>query len=87
MGRGYGYPTEGADRAVELMLGEEGIQLDDVYTGKALAALIAETADPVFRKRRVLFWNTFNSQPLGDLLPEGYDYRRLPRAFHRTFEA
>lgn len=40
-GGAYGLETPEAREAVELMAGEEGIQLETTYTGKALAALIA----------------------------------------------
>ena len=71
---------------MRLMSEQEGIQLDEVYTGKTLSALIDAAQHPIFRERRVLFWNTFNSLPLSDLLPDGYDHRRLPRGFHYLFE-
>ena len=87
LGRGYAHPTSEGLRAVGTMAEQEGIGLDDVYTGKTLAALIAAAEDPEFRKRRVLFWNTFNSLPVSDLLPGGYDHQRLPRSFHRMFES
>ena len=86
LGRGYGCPTSECQQAVRAMLDQEEIQLDEVYTGKTLAALIDAAADPTFRERRILFWNTFNSLPVSDLLPQGYDYRCLPQRFHRIFE-
>ena len=86
LGKGYAYPTPGGQQAVRLMFDQEVIQLDEVYTGKTLAALIDAAKDPVFRERRILFWNTFNSLPLDGLLPHRYDYQRLPRRFHRSFE-
>lgn len=87
LGRGYAHPTSEGLRAVATMAEQEGIRLDDVYTGKTLAALMAAAEDPLFRRRRVLFWNTFNSLSVSDLLPDGYDHRRLPKAFHRMFGA
>ncbi len=41
LGEGYGLPTEGMVSAVELVARTEGILLDPVYTGKAMAGLIA----------------------------------------------
>ena len=86
LGRGYGLPTPEAERAVRLMDEREGITLDQVYTGKTLAALVDAARDPAFGGRRVLFWNTYNSLPLGGLLPQGYDYRVLPPRFHSIFQ-
>ena len=40
VGEGYGIPTEGMREAVELCSRLEGILLDPVYTGKAMAGLI-----------------------------------------------
>ena len=86
LGQGYAYPSREGHEAVRLMQEAEGIQLDEVYTAKTLAALIDASADPAFKERRVLFGNTFNSLPIEDLLPKGYDYHCLPESFHRIFE-
>ena len=40
VGQGYGLPTEGMVEAVKLLAQHEGILLDPVYTGKAMAGLI-----------------------------------------------
>jgi len=40
IGQGYGLPTEGMVEAVRLMAEQEGILLDPVYSGKAMAGLI-----------------------------------------------
>jgi len=58
-GDGYGAVTDGALEAIERVAGLEGIVLDPVYTGKAMAGLIAAV-----RERRlggadtVVFWHT-----------------------------
>ncbi len=41
LGEGYGLPTDGMVSAVELVARTEGILLDPVYTGKAMAGLIS----------------------------------------------
>ncbi len=41
LGEGYGLPTSGMVSAVELVARTEGILLDPVYTGKAMAGMIA----------------------------------------------
>ncbi|MFQ5858603.1 MAG: 1-aminocyclopropane-1-carboxylate deaminase/D-cysteine desulfhydrase [Anaerolineae bacterium] len=85
LGRGYAYPTPEAKQAVELMAECEGIDLELVYTGKTLAALIDAVGRPEFQSRRILFWNTYNSMPVPGLSPDEVDHRRLPPAFHRFF--
>ena len=40
VGAGYGIPTEGMGEAVRMMAQEEGILLDPVYSGKAMAGMI-----------------------------------------------
>jgi 1-aminocyclopropane-1-carboxylate deaminase/D-cysteine desulfhydrase-like pyridoxal-dependent ACC family enzyme len=40
VGQGYGIPTEEGLEAISLMARNEGILIDPVYTGKALAGLI-----------------------------------------------
>jgi L-cysteate sulfo-lyase len=40
VGAGYGIPTEGMGKAVAMLAQEEGILLDPVYSGKAMAGLI-----------------------------------------------
>lgn len=72
-GAGYGVPTKAATAAVEIAHAEAGIYLDDTYTGKTMAAILAAG----FRGKRVLFVNTLNSRPVSEListteLPKGY---------------
>jgi L-cysteate sulfo-lyase len=40
VGEGYGIPTEGMGEAVRMLAREEGILLDPVYSGKAMAGMI-----------------------------------------------
>jgi D-cysteine desulfhydrase len=55
MGAGYGHATPEGERAQALAAQAEGLALDPVYTGKALAAILATPRDGP-----VLFWNTNN---------------------------
>ncbi|WP_437574269.1 pyridoxal-phosphate dependent enzyme [Sorangium sp. So ce887] len=77
LGRGYGSPTPASLAACEA-LAAEGISLEPVYTGKAMAALMADA-----RGRRlgpVLFWQTARREPL----PRPSDFcERLPSALSR----
>jgi D-cysteine desulfhydrase family pyridoxal phosphate-dependent enzyme len=44
-GDGYGVPTAAADDAIRRLARTEGLLLDPVYTGKAMAALLAQHGD------------------------------------------
>ncbi len=79
VGPGYAVTTPAAVAACEA-LAAEGIALEHVYTGKAMAALF----DRARGKGPVVFWNTFRRGPL----PHADDWRkRLPRDLARRLEA
>ena len=59
LGSGYAVPTEGAQEAIQLAARTEAIFLDPVYTGKAMAGLIAYVRQQrLTSKQNVLFWHT-----------------------------
>lgn len=84
-GRGYASFTKEAINAIERIEKSEGIKLDGTYTGKALAALIADGEKQCLKDKVVLFWHTCNSKDLSNVVST-VDYRQLPRSFHRYFE-
>jgi len=55
LGKGYGYATKPAIRAVEVFH-ENALELETVYTGKAAAAMLRDL--PLSKGGPVLFWNT-----------------------------
>lgn len=55
LGKGYGYPTPAAMKAVEIFR-QNGIGIETVYTGKAAAAMLHDLKNGL--KGNVLFWNT-----------------------------
>ena len=58
-GDGYAVPTEASREAIALTARTEAIFLDPVYTGKAMAGLIAYVRQEKFTaKQTVLFWHT-----------------------------
>jgi L-cysteate sulfo-lyase len=58
-GDGYAIPTAASREAIELTARTEAIFLDPVYTGKAMAGLIAYVRQQKFTsKQTVLFWHT-----------------------------
>ncbi len=84
-GQAYALFTEAGTEALKRMEASEGIKLEGTYTGKALAALIADAEKGTLRERTVLFWHTYNARSLSDAV-DGVDYRQLPRCFHTYFE-
>ncbi len=65
VGEGYSIPTETMVEAVELLAKTEGILLDPVYTGKAMAGLIGLTRKGQLKKgENVLFIHTGGSPAL-----------------------
>ncbi len=83
-GEGYGRSTPAADRAVRLAARQADLGLETTYTGKALAALIAdiEAGSPGLP----MFWNTYNSQPLDVDEDAPPDFDIVPPAFERYFD-
>ena len=65
VGPGYSLPTEAMGEAVRLLARTEAILADPVYTGKALAGLIAMVREGTLRAdQRVLFVHTGGSPAL-----------------------
>ena len=59
IGAGYGQPTPEMVEAINLVAGSEGVLLDPVYTGKAMAGLIGLVRRGVFNKTdNVVFLHT-----------------------------
>ena len=59
VGGGYGVPTDGMYEALELVARTEGIVLDPVYSGKAMAGLIDLVRRGHFaRERNIVFLHT-----------------------------
>lgn len=59
VGPGYGQPTPAMIEAVELLARTEGILLDPVYTGKAMAGLLALIrSGAIAPDETVVFWHT-----------------------------
>ena len=59
-GEGYGVATAKGDKAIELFA-QQGIQLEQTYTGKAAAAFLDQLEQ---HQGPVLFWNTYNSRDM-----------------------
>ena len=64
-GEGYGLPTEGMKKALHLFAQREGLLLDPVYTGKAMAGLLELISrQSIPPESKVLFIHTGGSQAL-----------------------
>jgi D-cysteine desulfhydrase len=61
LGAGYGHRTAEADRALELARAE-GLELEPVYTGKAMAALLELRERGELGDGPVLYWHTHNAR-------------------------
>lgn len=55
---GYGRMSDAVTQAISLTAKHEGLFLDPVYTGKAMAGLIALRTDDDLAGKTVLFWHT-----------------------------
>lgn len=78
VGEGYSLPTMGMVEAVRLLAASEGILLDPVYTGKAMAGLIDLVRQGFFtRGQKVLFVHTGGSPAL-------YAYTNVLRSHHAS---
>lgn len=77
-GDGYARSTPRADEAILLAQSELKLTLEPTYTGKAMAALLADWQELEQRNIRPVFWNTYH--PLPDV---GATEAVLPDAFSR----
>lgn len=84
-GKAYAFYTEEGMRAVRLLRETEDLAIEGTYTGKTLAALLADADSRKLRGKTVLFWNTYNARDFSADIA-GMDYHTLPPAFHRYFE-
>jgi D-cysteine desulfhydrase/L-cysteate sulfo-lyase len=64
LGDGYGVPSGSTLEAIELCATTEGLLLDPVYTGKAMAALIDDVRRGRVGSDPILFWHTGGSPGL-----------------------
>ncbi len=85
-GDGYAQSNSDTEHAIGFAADEMGLSLDATYTGKAMAALLHDLADPKFASRPVLFWNTYNSRPLPVDSARPGTTRDLPDEFLRYFD-
>ncbi|MGI9289990.1 MAG: 1-aminocyclopropane-1-carboxylate deaminase/D-cysteine desulfhydrase [Gammaproteobacteria bacterium] len=85
LGGGYAISTEAAETAAELLRNDAELPVSITYTGKAMAALLADAGRGLLADKQVLFWNTYNSRPY-PALPDDDSWRKLPAAIHPIFK-
>lgn len=85
-GKAYAVSNEATDDAVEFASAQLELKLETTYTGKAMAALLHDLACPEHAGKSMLFWNTYNSNPLPEPDEATVDLDRLPAEFLRYFD-
>jgi 1-aminocyclopropane-1-carboxylate deaminase/D-cysteine desulfhydrase-like pyridoxal-dependent ACC family enzyme len=85
-GAGYGHATPAGEAAVA-RAAAAGIALEPTYTGKTMAALLADADAGRLDGKRVLFIQTFNSVDLAPMLAAGPGPAGLPERLRRLFPA
>ncbi len=91
LGSDYGVKTKRGEAAVDLVMKvegkEKGFKLETTYTGKAMAAMLDFLKKEENRSKKVLFWNTYNSNDLTNYLKDTkFNYKKLPKKLHKFFE-
>lgn len=64
LGGGYGHPTSEAEAACRLAHDTSGLELEGVYTGKAMAALAELRRGRALGPGPILYWHTYNALAL-----------------------
>ncbi len=84
-GDDYGLWTPAGLEAMALAKELLNLKLEGTYTGKALAALVADARARQLASGPALFWNTYNSVDFAPAIA-GLDYHALPAPLHPYFE-
>lgn len=82
-GPGYAKGTTETATAIRIAEQQAGLSLETTYTGKAMAALVADLPRCAARGERQLFWNTYHSRSL----PVSDDAAEKPSALPDAFRA
>ncbi len=83
VGDGYTRPTPMSEAAVALAREQLSLDLENTYTGKAFAALLADAAGN--NDEPLAFWNTYNARPLPGRSNVTLEDTGLPEDFARYF--
>ena len=84
-GEGYAHATPEAEDAIAFAKKQLDIRLESTYTGKAMAALLADMSEPESEELNILFWNTYYAMPVTVPTDHPMDEKSLPEEFLRYF--
>lgn len=82
---GYARSDTATETAIDLAQEQLGLDLEATYTGKAMAALVADARQGELAGKSSLFWNTYNSQALPAQTGIPAATAALPAEFLRYF--
>jgi 1-aminocyclopropane-1-carboxylate deaminase/D-cysteine desulfhydrase-like pyridoxal-dependent ACC family enzyme len=82
---GYAKSNVATNSAIEFARDNLGVTLDSTYSGKAMAALLHDAAQPELGGKTMLFWNTYNSRALPVTAKAPDDVSQLPDEFLRYY--
>jgi D-cysteine desulfhydrase len=85
-GPGYAQATSETMEAIDFAKRELNLSLEPTYTGKAMAALVADMREPENDSLNLLYWHTYNSVPLNVPDDRPLDTARLPDEFQSYFQ-
>jgi len=85
-GDGYARSTPATDAAIDVARDALGLDLESTYTGKAMAALLHDAGRAEHRGASLMFWNTYNSNPLPASQTTAVNIGPLPAEFRRYFD-
>ena len=83
VGDGYARPTPECELATGFARDHLGLELETTYTGKAMAALLADADSD--NGNSSAFWNTYNARPLSGVANLSLEATGLPDDFARYF--
>lgn len=84
-GGDYGMATAEGLEAKELFKQLADINLDNTYTSKAAAAVVADARAGMHHNKTVLYWNTYCGLDFSEVTSK-LSYKGLPACFHEYFE-
>jgi D-cysteine desulfhydrase len=85
-GEGYARSNPATDAAIDVARNALGLDLEPTYTGKAMAALLHDAGLARYSDASLMFWNTYNSNPLPEVPSGAIDSALLPAEFLRYFD-
>jgi D-cysteine desulfhydrase len=84
-GPGYARSTAAADEAIAVAKNQLDLKLETTYTGKTMAALLADMRKSGAGELNFLYWHTYNSVPLDVPTDHPLDKEAMPKEFLRYF--